>query len=244
MGTRHVAVLVAIALVVSACANGAPSPREPSSRAPTPRVVSRPSPTPTLLPVLETAAANVYVDPVGSLRFLFEVRNENDYLVERVRAQVILSDDEGKVVASQSGYVKLDLLSPGETAPVMVVLFLDAPDFAAYEIRVDAHRADFMAELLHPSLQVVDDSGRVGEWVPYEVLGEVRNAGTVDAEAVTLAATCYDAKGIIVAIGSGSPEDRVILAGDSSPFLISIGAVAGEVDHCKVQVEGLALKAN
>jgi hypothetical protein len=181
-----------------------------------------------------------YEDPVGTLRFLFEVENLSDHPVERARAEVVLLDARGNVVASRSGYARLDLLPPGETAAVLVTFFLSTPEFASYRIRVHGHRADYLAEQLHSSLQIVDHSVRVGEWVPYEVLGEVQNTGDVDAEAVTLAVTCYGDDGGVVAVSSGSPSDRTIPAGGSSPFLISIGTGAAALNTCKVQVEGLA----
>jgi hypothetical protein len=181
----------------------------------------------------------MYEDPVGSLRFLLDVENANDYPVERVRASVVLRDEEGRTVASQSAYARLDLLGAAERAPVLVVFFLVSPDFATHDISVDAHKADYLMQLLNPTLEIVDPSGRVGEWVPYEVLGEVHNASRLEAESVTLAVTCFDAQGRIVAIGTGRPDDRSIPAGESSEFLVSLGAVAGHVDRCRVQVEGL-----
>jgi hypothetical protein len=181
----------------------------------------------------------MYEDPVGSLRFLFDVENTNDYPVERVRACVVLRDEEGRAVASRSAYARLDLLGPGERTSVMVVFFLISPDFATHDIRIDAQEADYVIQLLSPALEIVDPAGRVGEWVPYEVLGKVHNASSLDAESVTLAVTCYDVQGRIVAIGTGRPDDRTIAAGESSEFLVSLGAVAGNVDRCRVQVEGL-----
>jgi len=186
----------------------------------------------------------MYEDPVGSLRFLLEVENANDYPVERISVSVILQDGEGRTVASRSAYARLDLLEPGERASVMVVFFLVSPDFVTHDIHIEAHKADYMTQLLSPALEIVDPAGRVGEWVPYEVLGKVHNASSLDAESVTLAVTCYDIQGKIVAIGTGRPADRTIPAGESSEFLVSLGAVAGNVDKCRAQAEGLIPTGN
>lgn len=168
-----------------------------------------------------------------------EVRNANDYAVENIRTTVVLRDEVGETVASQSAYAKLDLLEPSERAPVLVVFFLEHPPYATHQIHVDGQRAEYLQDLLHPALEVVDVSARVGEWVPYEVAGKVHNAGQGDAEAVTLFVTCHDAQLRPVAIGTGRPSSRVIPAGAASEFLISVGAVAGEIESCRVQVEGL-----
>jgi len=238
MRATQVLVLLLTATVLAACVDVAEAPQPVTHFLPTP-TTPRPSPTPTPSPVLQAHSENVYEDPVGSLRFLLEVENASDYPVERIRVSVVLQDGEGRTVASRSGYARLDLLNPGERASVMVVFFLVSPDFVTYDIRLEAQKADYMTQLLSPTLEIVDPGGRVGEWVPYEVLGEVHNTGSLDAEAVTLAVTCYDIQGKIVAIGTGRPDDRTIPAGESSEFLVSLGALAGNVDNCRVQVEGL-----
>jgi hypothetical protein len=238
MRASHLLVPLLMAAFVAGCTHAPEVPEEVTPRVPT-ATVPAPTPIPTPSPVMKTSSENVYVDPVGSLRFLLDVENSSGYLVERVRASVILRDGGGSTVASQSAYAGLDLLKPGESASVMVVFFLDSPDFVTHDIRIDAHKADYVPQLLHPGLEILDYSGRVGEWVPYEVLGQVHNTSGVDARSVTLAVTCYDDQGKIVAIGTGRPEDRTIPAGESSAFLVSLGAVAGNVDTCRVQAEGL-----
>lgn len=238
MRATHILVLLLTAAFLVECVDAPETPEAVTTLSPTP-TVPRPSPTPTSSPVLQTHSENIYEDPVGSLRFLLDVENANEYPVERVRASVLLRDGEGCTVASRSAYARLDLLNPGERASVMVVFFLASPDFVTHDIRLEAQKADYMTQLLSTTLEIVDPAGRVGEWVPYEVLGEVHNTGSLDAEAVTLAVTCYDIQGKIVAIGTGRPDDRTILAGESAEFLVSLGAVTGNVDECRVQVEGL-----
>lgn len=243
---RQVVVLLLLLLGVSTCAcgNGETSPPPTPSEPATPTVVVRPSPTPTPRLTFDTYGVNFYEDSVGSERFLFQVRNTNDFATERVSAQVSLRDGEGQLVASRTGYARLDRLGPAESAPVMVVFFLSSPDFASYEIIVDAQRADYLQELLHEGLQVTEESTRVGEWVPYEVLGQVHNAANVDAESVTLVVTCYDAEGRVVALSTGRPTERAIGARESSDFMVTVGAVADEVATCSTQVEGLIASAN
>jgi hypothetical protein len=121
----------------------------------------------------------------------------------------------------------------------MVVFFLSSPDFASYEINFEAQQADYLPELLHGGLQINEETTRVGEWVPYEVLGQVSNVADVDAESVTLTVTCYDPQGKVVAISTGRPEEREIAAGESSEFLVTVGTTAGKVASCTVQAEGL-----
>jgi hypothetical protein len=244
---RQVVVLLFLLLGASACGCGgdgetysAPTP----SRQPTPTVFVRPSPTPTPPLTFDTYGETFHEDPVGSQRFLFEVRNTNDFATERVWATVNLRDAEGQLVASQSGYARLDRLDPGQSAPVLVVFFLSSPDFASYEISIEAHKADYLQELLHGDLRVTEETTRVGEWVPYEVLGQVHNATEVDAESVTLLVTCYDVQGRVVAVNTGRPAKRTIGAGESSDFMVTVGAVAGEVATCSTQVEGLIASAD
>ena len=236
--------LVLIAILVGACANptntSVDSPQPQSTATFTPR----PSPTAPPAVAFEIQGENLYEDPVGSLRLLFEVKNINPLTVEDLTVTVILRDADGQTVASQSAHTRLNVLRAGESAPAMVVFFLGAPGFSIYEVDVYAGKGGYLAGLLHPGLEIVDDLGRVGEWVPYEVLGQVHNIGDSDAESVTLVVTCYDEGGRVVAIGSGAPEERTIPAGGSSQFLVSIGGVAGEIASYKVQVQGLIVNEN
>lgn len=238
-GRRTVLPLLLLGALICACGNGQSAPGATPSREPTPNLVARPSPTPNPLLTFETFGETAYQDSVGSTRFLFEVRNTNEFATERVRATVNLRDAEGLLLASQAAYARLDLLDPGGSAPVLAVFFLSSPDFASYEISIDAHKADYFLELLHGDLEIAEEVTRVGEWVPYEVLGQVRNVTDIDAESVTLVVTCHDADGRIVAVGTGRPENRCIGAGESSEFLVTVGNVAGDVEACSVRVEGL-----
>jgi hypothetical protein len=239
MRVKHLFVLLLVPVFLSSCLDGPAAPAGAPQRDATPTPIPRASATPTPPPALETVSQNAYQDPVGSLRFLVEVGNANDYPVERVSATVVLRDEEGRALAAQSAYARLDLLPPGDVAPMLVVFFLTHPEFASVDLEIDAQRADYLAQLLHPALEVVDLSGRIGEWVPYEVLGKVLNAGPLDAQSVTLSVTCYDADRKIVAIGTGRPTERVIPAHSSSSFLISLGALAGDIADCRVRAEGL-----
>jgi len=239
MRSRYIIVSLLCVSFITACFPLASPPEAPPPRPPMPTSTPKPAPTATPAPAFETTAENVYEDAVGSLRFLLEVRNANDYPVESIWTTVVLRDEVGEMVASQSAYAKLDLLEPSETASVLVVFFLKHPPYATHHIHVDGQRADYLQDLLHPTLEVVDVSGRVGEWVPYEVVGQVNNAGHGDAEAVTLFVTCHDAQERPVAIGTGRPSSRVIPAGAASEFLVSVGAVAGQIESCTVQVQGL-----
>ena len=121
----------------------------------------------------------------------------------------------------------------------MVVFFLTSPEFDSYDIDLEAHRADYVAELLHPALEIADLSGRAGEWVPYEILGRVVNTSEHDAGSVMVTATCFDSAGRTVAVVSGGPEQRLIPAGESSEFLLSVGSMAGDIADCEARAEGL-----
>lgn len=233
--------LVLIAILVGACANPTTTSIDSPQPQSTPTFTPRPSPTAPSALAFEIQGENLYEDPVGSLRLLFEIRNLNPLTVEGLRVTVTLRDADGQTVASQSAQARLNVLRAGDSAPAMVVFFLGAPGFSIYEVDVYAEKGGYLAGLLHPGLEIVDDLGRVGEWVPYEVLGQVQNVGDSDAESVTLVVTCYDEDGRVVAIGSGAPEERTIPAGGSSQFLVSIGAVAGEIGSYKVQVQGLII---
>ncbi len=239
MRVRHLLALLSISIFLTSCLDGATTPEATPRREATPTRTPQAPPAPTPAPAFEMISENVYQDPVGSLRFLMEVENASEYPVENVSATVVLRDEQGRAIASQSAYARLDLMGAGDVAPVLAVFFLSNPEFATHDVEIHAQRADYLAQLLHPGLEIVEVSGRVGEWVPYEVLGQVYNAGPQDAQAVTLSVACYDVNDKIVAISTGRATDRVIPALGSSDFLVSLGTLTGDVDRCRVWAEGL-----
>ncbi len=238
-GKRLIVTIVIILGLTSGCGNAVGTPVVTPSPPAETTVVPKPSPPPRPSLVFDILGVNSYEDPVGSLRFLLEVRNMNDFDVENVKATVFLHDTDGQTIQSETGYARLDVLRTGGRLHIMVVFFLASPEFSTYEVQIEGQEADYLAELLHQDLQIVEQTGRVGQWVPYEVLGQVHNAGGRDAESVNLVVACYDDDGKVVAVGTGRPAERVIPVGDSADFLVSIGAVAGEIANCNVQAEGL-----
>lgn len=238
-GRRLIVIILIIFVVTSGCGNAVTTPLVTPTLPAETTVVPKPSPTSRPSLAFEVSGMNFYEDPVGSLRFLLEVSNMNDFDVENVKATVFLHDAKGQTIHSEAGYARLDVLRTGGTVPIMVVFFLESPEFTTYEVQIEGQEADYLAGLLHQDLQILDQMGRVGEWVPYEVLGQVHNAGGRDAESVTMVVACYDDDGKVVAVGTGRPAERIIPVGGSADFLVSIGAVAGEIATCNVQVEGL-----
>lgn len=239
-GKRALIIVATLVALNGACGNAPPSgPMTPPSEVTSTAAPPEPTATLTLAPAFEVSGINYYEDPVGSLRFLLEVRNLNDFALEDVRATVCLSEAEGRIMYCQSGYARLDLVNATDTAPILVVFFLNAPAFSDYEVTIEGRRADYLAGLLHRHLHIVEDVVREGQWVPYEVLGRVNNTGTESAESVSLVVTCYDTDGKVVAVATGRPTETTLSPGASSDFLVSIGAVADEIASCRVQAEGL-----
>jgi hypothetical protein len=243
MAGKRLAVIVVSALsLISACRGAV----DTNTATPSPQVtapVARPQASPTPAPVFrfDISGTNYYEDVVGSLRFLLEVKNSSGFAVEDVKATVLLRDAAGELVATGSGCARLDALGPGESAPVVVVFFLQAPRFSRYDVEIEARKADYLRAVLRSHLRVVNDTGRIGEWVPYEVLGQVYNAGRQPAQAVGLIVTCYDVQGRVVAVASGRPAQRTIPPGEYSDFLVSIGAVGGEIANCTTKAEAVAV---
>lgn len=176
-------------------------------------------------------------DPVGHLRFLFEVANLGSRPVAGVRAVVRLLDSEQRVVGEESSRTWLELIEPGHSAAVLVV-FEDPPEFAEHRIELSAAEAGRILSRIHPGTRILAARWRIGQFRPYEILGKVINGGDEIAYNVSLIAACYDDQRRVVAIALGHPKILTLHPGQTSPFRVEVLHSAAEVALCKVHVTG------
>lgn len=200
----------------------------------------RPSPpiTPPIAPTLEPMRLEVRGltterDPVGHLRFLFEVANLGSRPVAGVRAVVRLLDSEQRVVGEGSSRTWLELIEPGRSAAVLVV-FEDPPEFAEHRIELSAAEVDRIPSRIHLGTRIAAARWRRGQFVPYEILGKATNRGDEIAYNVSLIAICYDAQRRVVSITLGHPKMLALEPGQASPFRLEVLHTAAEVTLCKV----------
>jgi LysM repeat protein len=195
--------------------------------------------TPTPLPY-EIKGLGFYETPAGSLWCLGEVENTSGRALERVQVEASLSDEEGKVLATESAFVALEIVPQGGKAP-FAVLFANPPtSFAKYQaIALSGDPVTYLGNR-YLDLTVTEQQGEYrGHY--FTVEGLVQNTGQAGAETATVLVTAYDAQGRVTGFRQANLENALAV-GESSPFQVNLLPFGGAVVTYTVQAQGTRLE--
>lgn len=224
---------------------GEAQPTEPADEPPVESPTTAPEPTdpPPTEPPPTSASVDVidtnwYTDSVGIFHFLVLAKNTGDVPLGLVEAVVVLRDDAGNLVATSSGYLGIDTLSPGEIAPADV-FFLESPgEWSEFEVTVQGDE-DLSFLSTYSELEIVSHTGRVPTFGEYEIIGEIRNIGDKTASFVEVVAILFDAEEKFIGTNFTFASLDKIPPEGTSPFALTILDAAGDVARYELQIEGL-----
>ena len=157
-------------------------------------------------------------DRIGNVYFVGIYKNTGEAVIERPRVEATLWDEKKQKLAVGSGYAPFGNLLPGEEVPVKI-LVQHAPAYQSvtYHVAPEAMRfgepTRFKLTVEKPKLEPAPFGG-------YRLSGVVRNGDSRDVQFVHLAAVLLDGKHRIVGMLDGFAGQRVLPAGDNSPFSI------------------------
>jgi hypothetical protein len=185
----------------------------------------------------EVENVNWYISSIDSLWFIGLVKNTGNVDLEFVEINVLLRDGEGTLVASDFTYSELDTIPVGEYSP-FTVLFLEEPEsWEKYEVVVEGEEAGFLTP--YTEFEIISANGKQGSFGDYEIVGEIRNTGSQDAEFVEISAALYDINGKLIGVDFTYTDFDKVVAGGSSPFTIMFLSTAdGDPDHFELFIEG------
>lgn len=148
-----------------------------------------------------------------------------------------LRDEAGTLVASESGYASLDVVRVGEVSPFTILFFSEVGDWSTYEVTVEASEANFLES--YRDFEVISSSGTTGDFWAYEIVGEIRNTGSQDAEFVQILVILYNTDGQIIGTDFTYWDFDKVTAGGTSPFTILVSYTSeDDIDHYELLVEG------
>ncbi|MGC8855320.1 MAG: LysM peptidoglycan-binding domain-containing protein [Anaerolineae bacterium] len=166
------------------------------------------------------------------------VHNDFADFMENISAQVILLDEKGQAVATQTAFLPLNILPPGMSLPLATYF---APPIAG-EVRAEAQVLTairllpgderYLPATLDNVLVEVDSSGRVAQvrgeiWLP-----EKSKAATL----VWVAAVAYDENDRVTGVRRWD-ADAGISPGGRLPFFLTVASLGGAVKRVEVAVE-------
>jgi LysM repeat protein len=193
------------------------------------------TPTPVPFPV-EQIACHPTTDR-GMWCFVL-VRNDSPDIMEDVSAQVTLLDAGGKVLASQTALLPLNILPPNESLPMSVFFAPDIPLDAKPQvqiltaIRLPPGDARYLPATVQNTLVQVEWSG-----FSAQVNGQViLPSGAQPARVVWVAAVAYDGAGNIAGVRRWESPTG-IQPGGSLPFSFLVSSIAGKIERVDFAVE-------
>lgn len=201
----------------------------PPTEEPSPEPTVEPTPS---VPALEILSHSSYED-YGYLMIVGEIQNNSDYAMEFVEIVSTLYDENENVVGTDFTYSVLDTIPPGGKSPFEFMI--SEEEYAgstSYKLQASGSNAGEYTE--NPVVLKSDRS-----YIEYDylnIVGEVENTGSSDAEFVLIAATLYDADGNVVGVTYGYSTLDVIPPGNTSPFELMTGNYEN-FDHYEIQVD-------
>ncbi len=194
-----------------------PVPLEAPPRNPT--VALTPAATPEPEPEVEATAEFVEhhrKDSGGALWVYGIVKNTSPFLVDKVEVIGVLLDADGKELGTEHGYANRDVLAPGATSPI-VILLKDTPEFASISWELDVDKASYVPKTVS-GLRVEASSPAPNSWGAWEAEGKVYNDGDQPAEFVKVELQGWSADDKLVGMGDSYAKGAVLKPGESARF--------------------------
>jgi LysM repeat protein len=210
-----------------------PRPEEEAEQPPTP------TPTP---PPMKIQRLSFQQTPAGSLWALGEIYNLGSDPISEVMIQVSLFDGSGRLLAGETAFPQLDVVSPGQ-AVSFAILFTDPPrQFAQYQAVVLAGVPMSPNTRYYLDLVASDLQGKAIDAARYQVKGALQNIGTSDAENLRLLVTAYDDQDHVVAVRQVDLPVSVLRSAATTSFQVELTLSGSSVSAYSVQAQGLRVE--
>ncbi|MBN1121190.1 MAG: protein kinase [Anaerolineae bacterium] len=204
----------------------------PTENVPPPTINSEPQAIDLVLGDLST-----YTTSTGAVYFIGEITNTGNVGLVYVKLTIILRDQANNLLTTETGYVDLTVLEPGQTAPISVLFADGVPDYHHYEFTLQGDPATYLHS--YNDFEIIADNGHIGSLSGYQIEGEVRNTGDHAAEFVKVVASLYNSDGVIIGTSFTYVSADILQPGESSTFDLTVYSVPAEsIDSYTLIVQG------
>lgn len=197
-----------------------------------------PTITPTTAPsgVFVLGNHSTYVDSIDYLHIVGEVENNTGQTRQFVKITANFFDANQQLIDTDFTYTSLDELRPGERT-CFHLLLEQPPGWASYQfegVTSSVYTGAF------PVLTVLGDSGSLGQFNTYRIIGQVRNDGTTQVKFVQPVATLYNAGGAVIGCDFTFVSSTDLDPGQSSAFDMQVSGrqTYTDVAGYRLQVDG------
>lgn len=152
----------------------------------------------------------------GSFYVFGIVKNQSPFAVDRPKVSAVLRDAGGKEVARSQGYAERELLNPGDSSPVKVLVD-DVPARASIDYEASATRALYLPGEVEglKAEQEADPKANFGTW---QIAGHVRHEGQVPAHRIHVVVVIRNASGKLIGVESAYADTTRLEPGQRARF--------------------------
>ena len=177
-------------------------------------VIPAPTPLPRDALLLGLVSDASYVDDLGTLTVVGEIRNDSNLDVGDVSVTLSFYNAAGTLIADVSGAAMLKTLSPNDRAPFRISLPRPA-GMNNYSIKavgrpVNGH--------LSPQIEIVSTEAFEDQTGFYHVKGVIKNTGSVSIPRAKAIATLYGRGGGVVNVGFDYPDPSRLSPSETATF--------------------------
>jgi hypothetical protein len=226
---RPIAVLLALAVLLPACATAATLAPSPLGTPPAPAIPSQRT-----ADGLTIRRQTAFTDAGGTTHVVGEIHNGAQVGYRGVQISCAFYDRTGATLGTAEGPALIDILLPDESAFFTVSLLASPAGITAYSAVASGIET---ADLPYTDLAFFRDQGFIDD-DDMTLLGEVLNAGQVAAYQVRIAAALLDEGGQILDVGWTAARRDLLLPSEVSPFALFIGNVAGQPAQYELMAYG------
>ncbi len=214
--------------------------REVASASPPP-VAPPPAPTPTPAPApantVTLLSHSSYTSSTGSYWIVGEVRNDTASNVQYAKVVASYYDASNNLIATDSGYSAIDILTPGQRSPFDILLLDPPAGIDHYSLQVTWDTTNRQPLHTFTLSSISDRPASIDDW--RYITGQVRNDTGKTVQYVEIIATLYNNDGVVVQTDFTFAELDELAPGQTSPFELLVSGWHGAARY-ELQVQALA----
>ncbi len=166
-------------------------------------------------------------------------KNTGNKLLNKPQIQINFYDENDNPVDTETGYGYKYTLQPGDQTGV-IVLSKRKNQLARSEILHFPQKASYVPEEVN--LKVSNTKLMKGKFIKYEMIGEIENVDTRDAEFVSANAVLLDEKEMPISMSSTYINAKILKPGQKSLFKINFSIISGTPKSYFLETSSRAVK--
>ena len=165
-----------------------------------------------------------------------ELTNTSKKAIDNPKILVVLKNKDGAEVGTDLGYSDFDVIQPGQTVPVQI-LVNDPVPHASYDIEISkiAEASSVVNDVKGLEVEYAQPKRENNSW---SIAGKISNTGSQKSRFTKVVVACRDSDGKIVSVESSYGKRDILVPGGTDRYTIPYMSVAATPSKCEFYVRG------